>query len=284
MKNILVAAVAILSATGAHAADIEARSYTKAPPMATVSSWTGFYAGVNVGYGFNDPVATFTNNDGVTNALLNFATVNPKPVSYDVKGVLGGAQVGYNWQVSPSWLIGLEADFQGSDIKGGGASQFVVTGGVAHPSQITAEQKVEWFGTVRARAGWLATDKLLVFGTGGLAYASVRENSTISNTDGGGLIAIGFGLSADCTGAAFAPCFSGATTKILTGYAAGGGFEYAAWRNVSFKAEYLYVNLGSSSTTSVALKTLGANGPASYSTHFSDLDFHVVRVGANYHF
>lgn len=281
MQKFLVAAVAILGATGAQAADLEARPYTKAPPMAPVSSWTGFYAGVNVGYGFNDPTATFRANDTVTNSLLFGGTVTAVPVSYDVKGVVGGGQVGYNWQVSPNWLIGLEADFQGSDIKGSGATPFVVVG---RPGQIAAEQNVEWFGTLRARVGWLAADKLLVFGTGGLAYASVHENSTLSNTNGVGLTATTPSFSASCVGPALAPCFSGATTKVMTGYTAGGGFEYAAWRNVSIKAEYLYVNLGSSNITSIAIPAAGGTAPSTYGTHFSDLDFHVVRVGANYHF
>lgn len=69
----------------------------------------------------------------------------------------------------------------------------------------------------------------------------------------------------------------------MAGYTVGGGFEYAAWRNVSFKAEYLYVNLGSSSITSAAPATPGS-AVSSYGTHFSDLDFHVLRVGVNYHF
>lgn len=279
MKKLLAAAaVAALGATGAHAADIAARPYTKAPPLAAVSSWTGFYAGLNVGYGFNDPVATFAPNDVVSANVFNFSNPNPAAsVAYDVKGVLGGAQAGYNWQVSPNWLIGLEADFQGSDIKGSAATPYALIG---RPGQVNAEQNVEWFGTLRARAGWLATDKLLVYGTGGLAYGSVHANSTLSNTVG--YTATGGGFGAACPPASGA-CYTGPTTKVMTGYTAGGGFEYAAWRNVSFKAEYLYVNLGSSSITSAAPSVPG-NAISSYNTHFSDLDFHVVRVGANYHF
>jgi len=281
MKKFIVGAVAMLGATGAQAADIEARAFAKASPMETASGWTGFYAGINAGYGFNDTAATFANNDVVTNSILFGGTVTAAPVSYDVKGVLGGGQVGYNRQVSPNWLIGVEADFQGSDIRGGGGTPFVIVG---HPGQVAAQQNVEWFGTLRARAGWLASDKLLVFGTGGLAYASVHENSTMSNTDGVGFTAVGAPFSANCVGPALVACFSGTTTKFRTGYTAGGGFEYAAWRNVSFKAEYLYINLGSSSITSVAIPASGGTGPSSYSAHFNDLDFHVLRAGVNYRF
>ncbi|BAL78185.1 outer membrane protein [Bradyrhizobium cosmicum] len=278
MKRIAFAALAALAATSASAADMAASNYTKAPAMAAVASWTGFYAGLNVGYGFNDPVATFTANDVVSNSIIGNVGTAASPVAYDVKGVLGGAQAGYNWQVSPNWLIGFEADFQGSDIKGSAASPYAVIG---RPGQIEAQQNVEWFGTLRARAGLLATSKLLVYGTGGFAYGSVREDSILSNTIGFTAVAGGGGVSAVC--AAAAACYTGPTTKILTGYAVGGGFEYAAWRNVSLKAEYLYVNLGSSNITSTAPATAGTTA-STIGTHFSDLDFHVVRVGANYRF
>lgn len=279
MKRFLVATVAIFGATGAQAADVGAQPpYTKAAPMVAVSNWTGFYAGLNVGYGSNDPVATFTPNDVVSNNVFSFSNPNPAPsVSYDVKGVLGGAQAGYNLQVSPNWLIGLETDFQGSDIKGSAATSYAL---IRRPGQVNAQQNVEWFGTLRARAGLLATDKLLVYGTGGFAYGSIHANSTLSNTIG--YTATAGGFSAACAPAS-APCYTGPTTRTMAGYAVGGGFEYAAWRNVSFKAEYLYVNLGSSSITSAAPTTPG-RAVSSYGTHFSDLDFHVLRVGVNYHF
>lgn len=278
MKKLLVAVVAILSATGVQAADIEARTFTKAPPMAAVSNWTGFYAGLNIGYGFNDPIATFAGNDVVSKNVLNFSAPNPaSSVAYDVKGVFGGAQFGYNFQVSPSWLIGVEADFQGSDIKGSASTSYVYVG---RPGQVDAQQNVEWFGTLRARAGFLATDKLLVYGTGGLAYGSVQSNSTLTNTVG--YTASGSGFAAVCP-VNSAPCYTGPATKLMAGYTVGGGFEYAAWRNISLKVEYLYVNLGSSNITSVAPGLTGF-ATSTYDTRFSDLDFHVLRVGANCHF
>ncbi|MCK1391272.1 outer membrane protein [Bradyrhizobium sp. 1] len=277
MKKYLLAVVSVaLGTASVHAADLAAH-YTKTPVMAPAYNWTGFYGGLNVGYAFNDPTATFTANDIVSNSIIGNLGTAAAPVAYDVKGVLGGAQAGYNWQVSPNWLIGLEADFQGSDIKGSAATPYAVIG---RPGQIEAQQNVEWFGTLRARAGLLATNKLLVYGTGGLAYGSVREDSILSNTIGFTAVAGGT-VSAVC--AASVACYTGPTTKILTGYTVGGGFEYAAWQNVSLKAEYLYVNLGSSNIVSTA-PALAGTTPSTIGTHFSDLDFHVVRVGANYHF
>ncbi|MBI3699613.1 MAG: porin family protein [Afipia sp.] len=273
MKKILIAAaVAVLCATGANAADLKARTYTKAPPIAPAYSWTGFYAGVNVGYGFNDPTVSYVAGDPL------FAGIVAAPsASYDVKGVIGGGQIGYNWQFSPTWLWGLEADFNGSDIRGTGNSAFTMGG---FPSQIVANQSVEWFGTVRARLGWLPASNLLVYGTGGFAYGSVKENVTLNTVAGVG--GIGFGFSFTCpTGT---NCFLGSSSNIATGYTAGAGLEYAFWKNVTLKVEYLYVNLGSqASVRSVAVNNFGTPS-SSFIANFSDLDFNVVRVGANYRF
>src|SRR5436190_89890 len=80
LKRIAFAALAALAATSASAADMAARNYTKAPTMAAVASWTGFYAGLNIGYGFNDPVATFTANDVVSNSIIGNVGTAALPV------------------------------------------------------------------------------------------------------------------------------------------------------------------------------------------------------------
>lgn len=265
-------AVASLIGTTAQAADLPARVYAKAPPMVPTSSWTGFYAGVNVGYAFNDPTVSYTPGDPAI-ALGGL----PPPASYNVKGVTGGGQIGYNWQFDRNWLFGLEADFNGADIKGTGASAFVSGG---NPATIAASQNVDWFGTVRARLGWLPTDKLLIYGTGGLAYGSVKENVIYSQPIGG-VISPPFAFI--CAPPNNIACFLGSSSTIATGYAAGAGLEYAMWQNVTFKIEYLYVNLGTTSVRAVAA-TGGGNTPSSFTANFSNLEFNVVRFGANYRF
>src|SRR5208283_1957019 len=104
-------------------------------------------------------------------------------------GVVGGAQVGYNFQFNPSIVIGAEADFQGTSISGNGAGNSSL-----YPSPFlnpfTGAQNdilvpvsainggnlgVNWFGTVRGRAGWLFTPSLLVYGTAGFAYGGVQS-------------------------------------------------------------------------------------------------------------
>lgn len=283
MRKILFILVAsVLAAVSASAADIAPRLYTKAPAIAPANSWTGWYAGVNVGYGFNDPTATFTPNDIVARSVLLFVPGNVlPPLSYDVKGVLGGAQVGYNWQVSPSWVLGLETDLQGSDIQGVSQAQFTVAG---NPFQVNARQHVELFGTLRARAGWLANDQWLLFATGGLAYGLVKNTTGFGALSLGGVGGTTGGFSLDCTNLN-EDCMVGRTTRLQAGYSVGAGTEFAVTRNVTFKVEYLYVNLGSSNTNTAALYLLDpGNAPASFNAHFSDLHFNVVRAGVNYRF
>jgi len=135
---ILGAALAALMFTSpASAADAPIKGpYYKAAPA---FSWTGFYIGGHVGYGWGD------------------ADVTGAGVTFDIDGVFGGAQLGYNWQMSPNWVFGIETDLSASDI---GAAGFTV----------------DWFGTTRLRLGY-AWDRMLLYVTGGIAYGSTDANS-----------------------------------------------------------------------------------------------------------
>src|ERR1700716_3172556 len=99
MKRILIgsaAALTLLTATGALAADLPAKAPIYKAPAAIVWDWTGFYVGGNVGYSWAK-----RGNSG-------FASTG----SPSVNGALGGLQDGYNWQLNPTWVGGLEGDFQ----------------------------------------------------------------------------------------------------------------------------------------------------------------------------
>src|SRR5205807_3676672 len=90
-------------------------------------------------------------------------------------GVTGGAQLGYDWQIG-SLVTGLEADIQGSDIKGSAREIAIVAEtGLPDPfgTVLSSETKLSWFGTVRGRLGVTVTPDLLLYGTGGLAYGEV---------------------------------------------------------------------------------------------------------------
>jgi outer membrane immunogenic protein len=287
MKTFLIATAALLGATAAQAADMAERPYTKAPPLAPAYNWTGFYAGVNVGYGFGDRTAVLSGGDPLIQNDLSGAVPSGTQVpsaAYNMRGVTGGVQAGYNFQVAPQWVVGLETDFNGLDFNASGASAFRLgpLPGMSSPMGLVAGEKADWFGTVRGRIGWLPADRLLVYGTGGLAYGRIKEtlvvngapNFTISGSPGVGVLCSATGLD----------CFVGSSSRIATGYTAGAGLEYAISRNLTLRAEYLYVNLGKTSTrVSAVTPTIGL-APASFVANFGDFDFNVVRAGLNYRF
>lgn len=128
---------AALLATSVLAADLPRKSAPAAPAFTRVPafSWTGFYAGVNAGYGFG----------GFTGAGSGIFS--------DPSGFIGGAQIGYNYQMN-QMVIGLETDLQYSDVHGKNAA---------------AKGSMPYFGTVRGRLG-IAIDRLMPYVTAGYAY------------------------------------------------------------------------------------------------------------------
>jgi outer membrane immunogenic protein len=261
-----------------------------APPAALPYSWSGFYAGLEGGYGWSDPTVTATGNDAFSTAFLTDVPVGP--VSFNNTGGFGGLEAGYNWQLGRSWLAGIETDFSGSDIKGQGTTEATLTGFVATNPQeeLSANQKISWFGTVRPRLGWLATDSLLLYGTGGFAYGRVSESVNYGvSTTSPGVIGLGFGTPA---GTLICPngstCFSGTSDRITTGWTAGAGAEYRIpGTSASFKVEYLFVDLGSGdvvNAVSVPNVLAGTAAKSSFSAAYSDTEFHTVKAGFNWHF
>jgi outer membrane immunogenic protein len=276
---------AALAASGsASAADMP----LKAPPPVPVYSWTGFYLGGNGGYGWRDRSVSFSPNDPVAADSFGGLTGTALPnTSFKTSGGLGGIQLGYNWQLNRAWVGGLEADLDVSNIKGSGTSSNIINGFLlgAVPGTATATDKIQWFGTARARLGFLVANELLLYGTGGFAYGRVAldANYVISSSFGTGNVVSGF--SYFCV--AGAPCFAGASARVQTGWTAGAGAEWAVGNSsLTFKLEYLYVNLGAAqSFPMTATATLaGLPTPSSLTVRFSDSDFHIVRVGLNYSF
>jgi len=164
MKKILLSSVALLGlASGTLAADLPSRR-APAPVIAAVPvfTWTGFYVGVNAGYGWTESFDVTLPNGAVVRAD-----------SEDDGGFVGGAQIGYNYQIG-SFVLGLEGDIQYADL---GGATYVVPG-----VGIVSYDNSDWFGTVRARAG-VAFDRALIYATGGFAFADDRTGWTV----GGGI-------------------------------------------------------------------------------------------------
>jgi outer membrane immunogenic protein len=265
MKHLLLATTALAAvaiASQASAADLgtAAPAYTKAPVYAPVSNWSGWYIGGNVGYGWGDGETNFAGlPDPVAFQDLQTTRLNNKP-----QGVLGGGQLGYNWQIG-SIVTGLEADFQGSNIKGSATlSPFNELGGLSNGplSSLTSTQKLSWFGTVRGRFGVAVIPDLLLYGTGGLAYGHVEGSANLT----------------------FNPLnqFNANLSETRAGWVAGVGAEWKFVRNWSAKFEYLYMDLGNASAVGQPTR-LSNVGRFAVANDWNTKE-NLVRVGVNYHF
>ena len=260
MKRTLGAVIVTAALTApALAADLGARTYTKAPALAPASNWSGLYVCGNLGYSWGDGNTDVTLLPALAEFDLNNASLGARSSS-----VIGGAQLGYNWQIG-SVVTGLEADIQGSGIKGSArANPTLVANGIPDPSSVlSSEQKLSWFGTVRGRLGVTVTPELLLYGTGGLAYGHVDASANSQF--------LGDGVRE-------APA---SVSKTKVGWTVGAGAEWMFARNWSAKLEYLYVDLGNESAFGDLTQVDDPQLKVGYTWHTRE---NIVRVGVNYHF
>jgi outer membrane immunogenic protein len=261
MKKLLVAGIAAAAFCGAPslAADMPTKApvYKAAPPF----DWTGWYAGANVGYGFGSDRINFDPLDA--GAVTRAAFVTPQ-LADDPKGFLGGLQLGANKQVG-NIVYGVETDISFSQIRDN------VSGPIQIDWLTSGVQKLDWFGTLRARAGLVTLDRSLIYVTGGPAYgrATLSTNTLqVLNSFPGGCL----------SGGDF--CMTGSSEKWMVGWTIGGGWEYAFASNWSAKLEYLYYDLGK--ITDINPQINGTSGITFQGS--TEVKGNIVRVGLNYKF
>ncbi|TPL51743.1 outer membrane protein [Mesorhizobium sp. B2-4-6] len=243
-------------------------------------SWGGAYIGANIGYGWDSGDLGLLLKPGPEHAppdfpiediqavvdALNEVGAFPTSMSPSARGVVGGGQVGYNWQLPSNWVVGIEADIQASGIKGSETQlrspQFF------DQTDTTVSKKVDWYGTVRARAGYLVDPQWLVYATGGLAYGKTNIGFSTVN-----LPAIP--VQNPCSEVDI--CANSSSDSTRLGWALGAGVETMLTPNWSVKAEYLYVDLGRRSFTAPATAPLDFKVSAKFHEQ-------TVRIGLNYHF
>jgi len=216
------------------AADIPAAPVAKAPVRAPVGqSWYGFYIGIHGGYAWGNSPIQYT-PDAFYGPLL-IAAGAPTSAAGKPKGFLGGITYGSNWQFDRI-VLGTDSDFSYTDIKASQAFNGAI-GGI--PFTASSSQRLNWFGTSRVRAGFLLSDNILLYGTGGLASGRAESTTTNNVPIAGGCLLPG-------------ACARGSASKNMYGWAAGGGVEYAdgPWQ---FRVEYLHYDLG---TLSYAMRDL----------------------------
>jgi outer membrane immunogenic protein len=254
MKKLAIAAVAgSVLCTGivtASAADMAVKAAPMPAPI-PVFSWTGFYIGANVG-------GAWTPSSGGSDfgpLFPPFAVLPPLvaiptiiPGQLDVlagggrrSGVIGGGQVGYNWQIN-QFVLGVEADAVGTGLKGttGTASRTIGAPIFAVPVTQTVTVDfghIEWMATFRGRAG-LAVDRALFYVTGGAAVTEIGgSTTTLVNGPGIGLPPAGTYVATN----------GGHSTRW--GWTVGGGVEWAFSQNWSVAGEYRHTDFGNRATT-----------------------------------
>lgn len=258
--SITGAIIASMLAVGsAFGADLPVKAVIPAP----VFNWTGGYVGINLGYSWGRESATgAVTGTSITGTTVTTLTPVPLYGGGHLDGFIGGGQVGYNWQFG-NWLVGLEGDLQGT----GERKTYDVCTIVGCPvgsTVVRADYRLVWFGTDRARVGFVPSERLLLYGTGGLAYGGFR-------------------------GEQFMPLFVdplfGTWSRVKAGWTAGAGVEAALGYNWSFKFEYLYFDYGNIGGPTATAQTVAGrttnNLIYSFTSRFTD---NVVRVGFNYRF
>jgi outer membrane immunogenic protein len=277
MKKLFAAIAALgLIGTPALAADMAVKAPPPAP--APIYSWTGWYVGGNVGGGWTHNNVTYTPNDPQSASLINHGNLVLGD-AFNSSSAVGGLQLGYNYQFSRNWLVGFETDFDWTGMKGSSVTQYF--GGLEFSS---ADERIKWFGSVRGRLGYLPTDNLLAYVTGGFAYGRVERTAIYAAANGGNISSAVGGFSVNCFSPPTATCLAGSSSDTATGWTLGGGLEYAFWQKWSVKAEYLYVSLDTKPVTEFAPTPLAGFAPTSVNANYSHTNLNVVRAGVDYHF
>ena len=180
-------AMALGAAGSAAAADLPARTYTKAPAVfAAAYDWSGFYVGINGGGGFSHKCWDLTNNGAA-------AVVPSAPEGcHDASGATVGGQIGYRWQ-SAAWVFGLEAQGNWADFSGDNVS-------LAFPTDLN-RSRIDAFGLFTGQVGY-TWNNTLVYVKGGAAVTSDKYRifdvpsgaltDTANETRWGGVVGVGF--------------------------------------------------------------------------------------------
>jgi outer membrane immunogenic protein len=256
-------AVFAFCAPAAFSNDAPARKPAGERPVAAYN-WTGFYLGLHFG------AASGLDADLSATTLTTAPTVTD-PVSFSGRsstGAVGGIHAGYNYQLNPSWVLGVEGDISGVSL----SQSFVANRtslGVPTPAGNfdTMGLSVNWLASARGRIGY-AWDKILLYATGGGAWANI-DYSAVRN----------FG--------AVPPNNTASFSATSSGWVAGGGVEYAGTKNLIVRAEYLYYGIASSQSA----LTVCAGGPASCGAtppvvaySWGDSAYHVGRIAMSVKF
>lgn len=255
--------------------------------------WTGFYAGGSLGGGrqssstnvagpFGSPIftpTTTTTTSTTTTSPITSTTVTttttfgapvlaasainplavPRSLSPDGNGLVGGAQFGFNYQIG-AVVIGAETDLSATRL-GGSQSSAANPGGTRFTTR--AENELSMLGTVRARAGFVLGD-FLIYGSGGYAYGLVDQKGSIAPDN-----------PATTSGA------SASRSGLASGWALGGGVEYAIMPRMTLRLDYTHYDLGNQKLT---LQDYTGLAPTQYAVMRARTAGDIIKAGFNFGF
>lgn len=231
MRKVLVLVGAALFGGPALAADLPVKA-PRAVPLMPVYNWTGFYIGGNVGAAWE--------NSTLTDSFFGTSFSNTR------SGFIGGGQIGYNWQVAPQFVLGVEWMFDGTDIRSNSGA--VIVGA----DTLSASEKVDWLTTVAARFGY-AAGNWLFYGKAGGGW--VHDTATVTDVNAAGV-------------------FSVSASDTRGGWLVGAGIEYGFTPNWTMRVEYDHLGLDNITSAGFAV-----GDTVTLSRHFD-----MVTVGLNYKF
>jgi outer membrane immunogenic protein len=214
IRKFLLASVGAIALTGSAALAAEPPPPVAPPPIFT---WTGIYVGGQIGYAWTSGNLNLTGFDPFTGGLIA-SSVGGTP-----NGVIGGAHVGYNYQIN-QWVLGLEGSVDGTSLTNTAVAVFpgfLVPGST---TSVSAHSSADIQGSIRGRLG-VAWDRALIYGTGGVAFGGFRTNFSVVDPA--------------------VPLFASSSfSNTRVGWTVGGGIDYAVTNNWSIFAEYRYTNWG----------------------------------------
>ena len=213
-----------------------------ASPSLPTFTWTGLYAGGQMGYGWGDNDGSLSFG-GISNTaypgpgILPAGLTGASSLGSGAQGVIGGLHLGYNQQFD-RWVLGVEGSVDASTLQKSLLQVYPDPPfSDSFSSVVTGTVKSEIQGSLRARAGY-SFGRLLPFVTGGVAFGSFYSDLQLA----GGNTAFIFTPSFASATAAFAA--SGAASATKVGWTLGGGVEYAVNNHWSLLAEYRYTDFG----------------------------------------
>lgn len=230
----------------------------------TAADWDGFYVGLNAGFADSSANSLTQMTGAGYFTPVNLASINANgATTLDSDGFTGGAQIGYNAQIAPSIVLGLEGDvnyYDGSEAK---SLTVVYPGDAPSTYTLSAEVEQQYIATIRARLGVTIGTTGLIYATAGYAFTDAEY--TVSFSD-------------DHFPVAAIPHTSGSAS----GWTLGAGGEWMITPTTSFKVEYRHTDLGTLNASG-AIAAAGAPATRIFNGTL-DLTEQSTSIGINFHF